>query len=212
MDKITFWDAKIRGWEKKRYRAMTNSVAYRMAWAARFLNSKLHGLSVLELGCGSGILASHLLRSGLSSYVGLDFSASAIQSANTRLLNSANSQKFQFTCVDLTKIDLPRADVVVSLGLFDWLDDHEIVKIFNSTSGAKFLHSFSSSEVNVISLLHRVMVHVQYGYRNRGYCPRYRSNSNFQLLVPDQTVKFVKEKRLSFGRFLHNWESNAEIN
>lgn len=46
--------------------------------------------SVLDIGCGQGHLAPHLLRSGASHYTGVDLSATAVEIANSAALANCN--------------------------------------------------------------------------------------------------------------------------
>ena len=89
-DPKAFWNAKILGWEASRYGGASpglveglagrasSSLRFRLDVAARLLAPHLAGRRVVELGCGSGLLAERLLTLGAASYQGYDISDAAI--------------------------------------------------------------------------------------------------------------------------------------
>lgn len=79
--------------------------------------------SVLDVGCGPGRVGEAVLEAGAASYLGVDFSPRMLELARARL---ADVESVQFIESDFFDLDLPeRFDVVLALGLFDYLDDPE---------------------------------------------------------------------------------------
>ena len=80
--------------------------------------------SVLDVGCGSGRIGEFLLEAGAGSYVGNDFSRPMLDLAEKRL--ERYGEKVRFVEGDFLDVDIDgRYDVVVALGLFDYLPDPE---------------------------------------------------------------------------------------
>ena len=98
IDPKSFWNAKILGWEDSRYKdpatapslaeriagRVSTSLRFRLEEAVRLLAPHLPGRRVVELGCGSGLLAERLLALGAASYQGFDISDAAIARARSR--------------------------------------------------------------------------------------------------------------------------------
>ena len=139
-----FWNAKILGWEASRYGGAaspdlvegvagrtSSSVRFRLDAAARLLAPHLAGRRVVELGCGSGLLAERLLALGAASYQGYDFSEAAIARAKQRAADSPRGEAMRFAVAAITDLP-PQGDaLVVSLGLVDWLAPAELDHLFS---------------------------------------------------------------------------------
>jgi SAM-dependent methyltransferase len=77
--------------------------------------------TVLDVGCGPGRVGESVIEAGASSYLGIDFSPRMLELARARL---ADVESAQFIESDFFDLDLPeRFDVVLALGLFDYLDE-----------------------------------------------------------------------------------------
>jgi SAM-dependent methyltransferase len=80
--------------------------------------------SVLDVGCGSGRIGELVLQAGARRYVGVDFAAPMIELARARL--GAPREGVQLIEGDFLEADLQGPfDVVLALGLFDYLPDPE---------------------------------------------------------------------------------------
>lgn len=78
------------------------------------LSSKgLAGATSLELGCGTGVLTIGLLRSGVTSAVGIDLSPKMIEAARAFALESGFASNAEFDVGDGAQASLRRADFVV---------------------------------------------------------------------------------------------------
>jgi SAM-dependent methyltransferase len=63
---------------------------------------------IVDIGCGDGLLRSHLEGVPFSSYLGIDLSEAAVQRAG-----SLADLRTSFLCADVMVADIPQADVVV---------------------------------------------------------------------------------------------------
>jgi SAM-dependent methyltransferase len=218
-----FWDAKILRWEADRYGSApeswleriahraSDSVRFRMELAARLLTPHVRGRKVIEVGCGSGLLAGAVVEAGAASYTGFDISTVAIAAARERAA-SAGLGRACFVVADAADLKNVDADVVVSLGLVDWLDDAALETLFAVAKGADVVHTFSERRASPAQWLHRLYVHLAYGRRTGAYIPRYHAASELVERVGARKagpVRVVRDARLSFGAFLTTLPENV---
>jgi SAM-dependent methyltransferase len=77
--------------------------------------------TVLDVGCGSGRIGEFVLEAGTTAYLGVDFSEPMIELARQRL---ARYERVELVCGDFLEVPIEqRFDVVLALGLFDYLPD-----------------------------------------------------------------------------------------
>jgi SAM-dependent methyltransferase len=208
--KSRFWDRKILKWESDKYRAglplldVNASVKFRRDLALRMLLPLVKGRTVLEVGCGSALLAPALLEGGAKKYVGMDFSAVAVEAARSRL---AGDGRAELILRDWTSGEALEADVCFSLGVLDWLAPPQIRQAQRNVRCRHFLHSFSELRLTPQILLHRIYVFAMYGHKDAGYVPRYYSQETIrESLDPDGAlrVEFLRHEKLRFSCFAHN--------
>lgn len=86
--------------------SLGGDVASRIIWFAGKVNDDICGKFVLDLGCGSGILAIGAALLGADFVLGLDFDFDVLKVAldNAKLMNV--SSKTSFICVDISNIYL----------------------------------------------------------------------------------------------------------
>ena len=146
---------------------------FRLDVAARLLAPHLAGRRVVELGCGSGLLAERLLALGAASYQGYDLSEAAIARAKQRAADSPRGEAMRFAVAAVADLP-PQGDaLVVSLGLVDWLTPAELDHLFALGRQGSCLHAFSERRRSAAQLIHRAYVQFSYGWKNGGYVPRY---------------------------------------
>lgn len=214
-----FWENKILDWETGRYKrtgrsaSLLESVAnrasmslrFRLATAIRLLAPHVEGRRVVELGCGSGLLATHLIALGTASYQGFDFAANAVELASRRAAEDGISDRARFEVCAVADLGSLEADIVVSLGLFDWLDDDELDTIFRVSGEADYLHAIAERSATPTQWLHRLYVHLAYGHRTGSYVPRYYSTAEIEDIIRRHGAKpmrVVRARRISFGAIL----------
>jgi predicted TPR repeat methyltransferase len=214
----TFWDRKILGWEDSRYtepgssvwdRAFNAATRNRACLALEIMADAAAGAEVLELGCGSAKLAGPMLELGARGFTGVDFSETAIAAAQSRV-NGARPQA-RFVAADAaTYQPTTPAGLVYGLGLLDWLQDDEIVRLARRYASAHFLFSFSERRLSASQWLHRAYVHALYGHKQM-YKPRYLSESQVRDLFASSGVRelrFIRHPGMSFGCFVTNIDCN----
>jgi SAM-dependent methyltransferase len=216
-DPKEFWEDKILEWEGSRYGGslpnvteglagkVSSSLRFRLQAALAILGPQVRGRRVVELGCGSGLLAEALITAGAVGYQGYDISEKAIANAKTRLAASPAADRITFT-VSRTEALGPQSDaVVLSLGLFDWLTPQEISHVLSIGRQGSYFHAVAEKRHSLQQWIHRAYVHVAYGHRTGGYVPQYHSMKQIVGLaagvgLPPPNV--YRDPRMSFGIFV----------
>ncbi len=86
------------------------------------------GCRVLDVGCGSGLIAEYISDQTGAHVTGIDFIAAAIQQARTRC--AAKSARLAFYEMDMLRLDFPPAsfDVILSVDTLYFGDAYEILR------------------------------------------------------------------------------------
>ncbi len=155
-----YWNQRILGWEAKRYGIsrlldpLSWPLRLRLRHASRLLFSFLEkDARILELGCGSGGLAVALMPSAQTKpffYHGVDISDRAISSASERQLGT----RFVFQAGDAAVAAAlsGQFQVVVFLGLVDWLNDKQLDLLFSSLNSPTLVFSFSEKRDGLLAI------------------------------------------------------------
>ena len=206
--KQKFWNDKILGWEKNKYDSalkvfdVNSSVKRRLSMTADLLNRSAEGKELVELACGSGRLWEKISSLKLSGYTGVDFSENALAVFRKKVKNF-KKYKVSLVCGDCVDRPFP-ADIVVSLGLFDWLSLDQIKKIAENYQKVPYLHSFSEKKVFSFSqTAHSVYVYLSYGRKAGTYIPRYRKAEDL-LSIFGAKAGIYRDFQLSFSAFIYN--------
>lgn len=219
IDKKQFWEDKIIGWENLRYNKKetnfnlfektvdktNNTLIFRLNFAFKILEPLVKNKDVVELGCGSGFLAQKFIEIGANSYTGYDISEKAILRAKEIMKDQKETNKINFYAKPILDLEKLKADYVFSLGLTDWLTDNEIDHMLKVSSDCDSLHSISEKKISISRFLHQLYVYISYGYKSKGYAPRYLSSKEFSEKMNHYTKKKTyefRDKKLSFGMFV----------
>lgn len=218
VDPRTFWNAKILGWENSRYAAAAEpalferiagrasaSLRFRVQAALSLLAPHLPGRPVVEIGCGSGLLADRLIGLGAASYTGYDIADTAIQRARQRYHGSDEEAKIRFHRAAVAELPALGNALIVSLGLFDWLSAAEIGHVFAIGGDGAYLHTLSERRGDWQQLVHRLYVHFSYGRRTGSYVPRYHRLPEIVTMAKRHgaaPTHIHRDVRLSFGMFI----------
>lgn len=142
-----FWDRKILKWENMRYSRWT--LLYPLSWtlrkrlalaAASIVERVSEDQHILELGCGSGLLADRLKKK-YSKYTGVDIAPAAIRKAQGKLY----PRGYSFQMLDVAESELPAADCAVFLGLTDWLKKEDLRSLFARLQVRNILFSYTDA-------------------------------------------------------------------
>jgi 2-polyprenyl-3-methyl-5-hydroxy-6-metoxy-1,4-benzoquinol methylase len=219
-DKKKFWDKKILGWEDKRYSFKTiklgslsanpnslgSSIQFRLQKSTEILKPYLPGKKLLELGCGSGLLLNALNNSKLEKYTGVDWALSAIEKADAKFQGINQSLPAEFIAGNLLDVEFPEFDVVVALGVLDWLEIDEIKVLFSKIKSKMFLFSISEKKDFMKRWCHSIYVFFAYGWKNEGYTPKYYTVDEIVRIACNygyNNVKILRDPRMSFGTILY---------
>ena len=228
IDKKNFWEKKILNWENARYKKKFNehnffekfvnstnqTLLFRLKIALEHLKPHLKNKKIIEIGCGSGLLAEDIISSGAESYTGYDFSEKAIVKGNSMAKEKKIDDKVKFFAKSVNDLEILNADIVFSLGLTDWLNDEEIERLFYISQKAENLHSISERKNSLGQILHRLYVFLSYGRKSDGYSPRYldaKSTSELIYKATNKKVEKYSHKKMSFGLLLStiNFDKNT---
>lgn len=205
--KKEFWNQKILSWERSKYKSISygidvnSSVKHRLHLTASLLQQISEGKHLLELGSGSGRFYEHINSLNLASYKGLDFSETAIKAFQNKIQNLPYRDKISLFCEDCVQNIYP-ADIVISLGLLDWLDMKTIEKIAENYKNSWFLHSFSEKRKSLSQAAHSVYSLIN--YRQKNYFPRYRKADELLSVFGSKANIYRDPKNLSFGAFIYH--------
>jgi SAM-dependent methyltransferase len=220
-DKKKFWENKIQTWEKDRYGAgevnstvdpgasniAGSSLQFRFEKAAEILKPYVDDKKILDLGCGTGIFFNELQKTNFLHYTGVDLAESAILEAKKKIEGTEKEKKCSLFSGNIVEFDFPDCDVVVSLGVLDWLDKNEITELFKKTYPRKFLFSISEKRASITRLIHSIYVYLAYGWKSEGYVPLYYTTDEI-LEIAEATgyknIKIFRHPRLRFGTFLYS--------
>lgn len=206
MHKGRFWDYKILGWEASRYGGTgehtpppQNSVSSRMQIVAGFLSRPGRGQHLLDLGCGSGRLFQMIPDGIWKTRHGIDLSETAITHGKDFFKGDPSTTLSSGNVCDM---EWPRCDFVCGLGLLDWLNDTELEQLVHRLGNRSFLFSYSERRPSALRFLHMAYVFLAYGWRTKGYAPRYYTEKKVRHIFSpngERPIYFFRDPALSFG-------------
>lgn len=146
---LTYWEKKILNWEKARYSKwlffypLSWTVRNRLYTAVKILKERAKkDWSVLELGCGSGILASYVSDS-FDKLTGVDLAPSAVAVAKKRI----QSERVQFIAGNVSDMSFEKVDLTIFLGLTDWLEKDQLASLFLKIPSSHLFFSYTEKEI-----------------------------------------------------------------
>lgn len=167
-------------WRSDEY-AAPGERARRAVRRARALRMMLPGArlgAVAELGCGDGSFAEVLLRDrawGVTSYLGIDRSPTAVHRARERLGHLANVQFSEYDVENLGAICAP-VDTVIACGVLEHMRDpdkilEQAVGALRNPGGRLILTTSNTLTMMYLARLWRELLHRwPYGYQ-KNYTP-----------------------------------------
>lgn len=83
------------------------------------------GTSILDVGCGSGRYILPLARKG-GQVTGIDFSFPMLKLARSLVEQAGCGSRCRFICAEFSSLPIIKSDVVIAVGLFDYLSDPKL--------------------------------------------------------------------------------------
>ena len=154
---------------------------------------------MLELGCESGFLWNEIQESKITHYIGVDFSQSAVHAFQKKIQknNNTSMQTFLFyeDCIENTY----SADIIVPLGLLDWISIEKVLKIAEKYKNYWYLHSFSEKRYTFSQFIHKIYSQLNY----KVWTPQYRHADELISIFGPQ-AKIYRNPKLNFGAFIYH--------
>lgn len=114
---VSFYNKVYQKGEKKHYTKLLFSKTMPNDVKEVLKEMKWHGKMVVDVGCGTGLLAYHIARRG-AKVLGIDFSKEAIKIAQS----TYKHPNLEFRCMDFRDLT-SKFDVVVSIGAIEHMDN-----------------------------------------------------------------------------------------
>jgi len=205
----SYWDAKIKDWVMSSYQDKAEGVSYveriaarfrppirtRLATALQLVGPIAREKVILDLGCGLGNFCFEILRYQPQKVIGVDISSVALSEAGRICQGRGSCDKVEFIQGDITALDsLPQADVVVGLGVIDYLNKDQAKALFQKLDIPYFLFSFTEKRLSVLNFLHFI-------YLKSQHCPGYFKYSRKEIhsLIPRRfSPHFYEHDRVLF--------------
>lgn len=199
-ERLEFWNRRILPWDQFHYRSPFSFIAQRERVAYSLLKKHVKSLRLLELGCGTGRLGPRLVQEAQAkSYLGVDLSDLAIQEAQKR---PHPKEEVQYLTASFDQIDPTQFDLVFSLGLFDWLYEHEQQAIATLPI-PRYLHSFSEvKDWAWLNIFHRSYSKLY--TKQKSEFPRHQFAKDVQRLFHPRSPLIHRSARMYLSCFAHN--------
>ncbi|MBI5418045.1 class I SAM-dependent methyltransferase [Candidatus Poribacteria bacterium] len=153
-----YWNNKIIEWEKSAYEKDSRNsnfiekianlfrgiVRERMALTIKTLSPFVKDKTIIDIGCGSGILASELLKFNPKKIIGIDISENAIAKAKKCIID----KRCDFFIGDALNFDLPESDIIVGLGVLDFIPKNFLPDFLKKIKSKYFLFSFPERSIS----------------------------------------------------------------
>lgn len=216
-----YWDNKIRIWSETSYdptrpvglvnkifKRLRTSIDARLKYSCEILAPTAKGKSVLDIGCGVGLLGLQLIGAGCSHYTGMDISSIAIEEARKRAQADNKLGSMDFICADLQNIkSFPDADITVGLGLLDWIPLDEVDRLMGKLKGRKILFTYSEQDNSFKEWVHRIYLVKRLEWKKSGvYAYHFKRKDIAEILSRHGFcgIKYVKNRAMRFGVIFHN--------
>ena len=162
-----YWEKTLLRWENWRYSPIAALNPF--AWTVRARLEDLLSVvrrevrpedRVVDLGCGSGILASRIEPLPFSHFLGVDLSSRAISRAKDRL--KGREARYQFEVGDVNDQGLKwNTDLLIAAGVADWITPEELGSLLNRITTRKLILTFTERQAGIsipfYSFYHRLL-------------------------------------------------------
>ncbi|OGK08881.1 hypothetical protein A2767_05030 [Candidatus Roizmanbacteria bacterium RIFCSPHIGHO2_01_FULL_35_10] len=203
-----YWDKKIKQWSSLAYgKTVKLNVLERIASFFRATNTrkevtlkligpKVKGKTILDLGCGFGEFSiSLLMRYGPKKIIAIDISDVAIKEIKKLAKSLKLDEKIELRVEDVTKIDrLPNFDILVGIGLIDYLNSEQLKRLFNLMGEKSFIFSYCEKKLSFLNILHNIYLSIQRGPKFYKY-----TKKDLRALIPKNSrLFFIKKNGFQF--------------
>ena len=224
VDKKQFWEDKIIGWEDGRYNInkhnlsflekfsdmLSSSLRFRIAFTKKILHKISKDKVIVEVGCGSGLLAKTAIDNGAKHFYGYDISELAIERAKKFAADNGISSQVTFEAKAIADMKKIEADYYFSLGTLDWITIEDIKYLFSLHSNIQFFHSYCEKRYSLSQLLHRIYVYLSYKKNTKTYSPYYMTEKEiveiFNSITSFDKSYIYRNPKLSFGAFISTFK------
>ena len=205
--KSEFWKKSSLDWESKRYdrffsRFLYGSLHNRRDYVAWYISQFPKGSKIVELGCGSGRIYERIIDRQKYNYTGIDICGDAVSVATEKFKNEPNAK---WVCASENEIKNYEADLAVSAGFIDWLNDEQIINLNNNNKFKAVLHSYSQDTADWKVYVHRFFSKLITKRINVDYSPRKYSIEKIRSLFGNN-ISIETDSELSFGAFVRTKE------
>ena len=215
----SYWEKKIARWARSSYEEdrhgmiakLRKSIDARKETALEVLEAHLEpGGNLLDLGCGAGQFAIEAVRRGLvERAAGVDFARPGIEAAREMAAELSLADKATFNVASV--LEFPIEDdvtIITGLGLLDWLERDEVLRLFERARGRLFLFSYSERDNSPAEIVHRVWLCERLRWFGGGVRAYHHRRAFIEEAARDkagaETVSFVKNQAMRFGTLAHN--------
>ncbi len=191
-----YWKENASKWESKRYgksfisRLCFKSIPKRLLCAQKIL--KLYSnknTRILEIGCGSGLLIEDNSLQ-YKSYLGIDIASESIELARQKF---QGIQGVDFKCQDIDTVAFEDFDLIIGLGLTDWLDQARMEILKDGIEKKYFILSFTF-KYSLFSSLHSFLSLFFYFFKSkakpRKYTKKYLMNTFLKQIKFSKITKY----------------------
>ena len=226
-----YWNKFILDWDRSAYESRSAGMGFvewlatrfrgvllfRMEYAIDSLTGLVRGKTVLELGCGTGRVCRALAHHGTSRVIGVDISDLATQQAERSLTGAGlPPEAFAFHSGDVSDLEQLLGlsditpDLVVGLGILQYLTDEELASVLKTVSPADLFFEFHEDKWSVLEVIHTV-------YRSlKPSLPFYRKISRDSLrsalqAAGYQGLRYSRVRGVSFASTLEGLEDWEEL-
>ena len=159
------------------------------------------GAIIVDLGCGTGRQSFELAKRGFKVY-GFDISERAIELAKLHMNDSGVNVIFE-DC-DIVKKEYPKCDLIIGLGLMDYLRTDEVLLVLKKVRklNCKFVFSFPfKCTKSYIRFIYRYVTGTRVVLRST-------KEISDQLLFSGFGQKEIRLKKLGASLVVHNFQEN----
>jgi SAM-dependent methyltransferase len=211
---VNYWDKAARGFDslyarENRLKFVLNRMVRRGLFQRVDLTCdvirNLGSSTVLDVGCGSGRNIPAFLKAGASHVTGIDSSTEMLRLAVGLLQRTDSSSKTDLIPADFLQTTIPPTDIVVALGVFDYLHDDALPFLQKMGKCARSVAVFSAPSRSLVRMPLRAM-----RYRHKGISVHFYGHNELRALCERAGFpRFSVDRISSSGYFVTCWRNSV---